>query len=58
MPKIDKEKLDNLLKEAGIGERTAKKLHKANGTDESSTTPLKPKGHGAAFEQRQPIGDL
>ena len=32
-----KDELDGLIKKAGIGKRTAKKLHEANGTSEEST---------------------
>lgn len=61
MPQLTPDEMNNLIKEAGVGPRTARKLHKANGTDDGSpATPAKPAterpvGHGAA---RPPLVSL
>jgi hypothetical protein len=57
MAKIPKEVLEALLKESKVGARTAKALHKANGTDDA-VTPKKPRGHGAAYEATSLVGEI
>jgi len=51
MPKVDPAKLDELLEAADVGERTRKKLMKAN-ADVSPNAP--PAGHGCAAPAADP----
>lgn len=54
MAKIDPKALKQLIKDAGVGERTARKLVDANETDDAP----KSRGHGAASEDRTSLGDV
>jgi len=64
MAKQTKGELDELIAKAGIGARTARKLHQANGTDgiESAETdtaaPVARRGHGSAEPVRPDLGDF
>jgi hypothetical protein len=51
MPDVDPEKLDKLLDDAGVGERTRAKIKKANAGTPASA---KPAGHGCATPPAEP----
>lgn len=59
MAKQTRAELDALISKAGLGARSAKKLHKANETDEPTTEKAaKPRGHGAAAPATVDLGDF
>lgn len=61
MAKQTKAELDALIAEAGVSKATAKKLHKANGTDGDAAPaaePSRPRGHGAAAPVKPDLGDF
>lgn len=51
---IDKERLDELIAESGVGGRTARKLRAANG----ETPRKRPRGHGAPAPQKLDLGEI
>ncbi len=52
MTRVDPQALEGLIKDAGIGERTAQKFRDANVKKDE------PAGHGAASEDHSSFGDL
>lgn len=50
---VDPNQLEEVLKKAGVGERTARKLRDAN-----ATPPEQTRGHGAAEERKLDLGSL
>lgn len=59
MAKQTKAELDKLIADAGLSKSTAKKLHKANGTDETEAkaTPQE-QVHGAAAPFKPDLGNF
>jgi len=58
----NKDELNALIKKAGVGKRTAKKLHQANGTDGSpapaAEAPPARRGHGSASAKQPDLGEF
>lgn len=54
MPKVDPTALEAVIKQAGLGGRSAKKLREAN--DPVSSEKETPRGHGAANQDLSPVG--
>lgn len=57
---MEKEDLDDLIAKAGIGRRSAKKLHEANGTADNASPASPPKrgGHGSSVTEQPNFGSL
>jgi hypothetical protein len=59
MPLIPEDKLEKVMKDAGLGVLSRRKLAKANkAADEQPVATVKPRGHGAPREQRPALGEL
>jgi len=64
MAKQTKGELDALIAEAGISADAARKLHRANGTDDTkpadagTEAPVARRGHGSAEPVRPDLGDF
>ena len=55
-----KDELDALITKAGVGKRTAQKLHEANGTSGDTPAPAEKRsngGHGPSAPQMPNFGD-
>jgi len=57
---ISKKYLDDLIEKGGVGSRTARKLHKANGTEgaPAEKKSVKPRGHGPASARTPVLGNF
>jgi hypothetical protein len=56
---FDKNALEGLMKKAGLGARSRKNMHVANGTAETPTPKAtKPRGQGAAREHVAQVDEL
>lgn len=57
-----KKDLDELITKSGVGKRTAKKLHEANGTSsDNASTPSPPApsgGHGPSVTEMPNFGEI
>ena len=60
--KIPKADLEKVMQDAGVGARSRKKMHEANGSDETTeATPSKqssPRGHGPATPHKASISEI
>lgn len=56
MPKLDPERLNDVLREAGVSEKTAKKVRDANGAPPPASES--PRGHGASSQDTSSLGEL
>lgn len=58
---VDGQELEGLMEQAGLGDRTRKKLRAANGSDapaSSASSPSRTRGHGASSEDRSLIPSI
>lgn len=58
MAHIDPTALEAIIKESGVGARTAKKLREANSSTAAPAAEKKPRGHGAPRQNLPSIDEL